>query len=61
VSDRQTTNAERAMAANAHSRSQQGAAADRARHKAVRRGATADPPKSTDLTGPGGDPAQGKR
>jgi len=56
------TDAERAMNANAKSRVQQGARDDKAtRRNAARRHGTADPPGSTDLTGPGGDPAEGKR
>lgn len=55
------TDAEKAMDANARSRSQQGAEADRAQKKAARSAATRDPPASTDLSGPAGDPAEGKR
>ena len=61
MAERQATNAEKAMGANAKSRSQQGAASDKARRKAAHRSGTADPPKGADLTGPRGDPAEGKR
>ena len=56
------TDAEKAMKANAKSRVQQGARDDKAiRKDAERKRETVDPPGSTDLTGPGGDPAEGKR
>lgn len=55
------TNAEKAMGANAESRAQQGAASDQASKDSAESPGTADPPPSTDLTGPGGDPAEGKR
>jgi hypothetical protein len=53
--------AENAMKANAESRTEQGSAADAASHKANGKRRTANPPSSSDLTGPGGDPAEGKR
>jgi hypothetical protein len=55
------TDAEKAMKANADSRKRQGARSDRATRKAAEAAATSDPPPSADLTGPGGDPAEGKR
>lgn len=57
------TNAEKAMTANADSRVQQGVQDDEASRKAAagQTTPTARPPASTDLTGPGGDPAEGKR
>lgn len=55
------TDAEKAMAANADSRAQQGADSDKALRKADRLRRAANPPPSRDLTGPAGDPAEGKR
>jgi hypothetical protein len=54
---RARSDVEKAMRAHADSRTKQGAKSD----KALRKAATAHPPPSTDLTGPGGDPAEGKR
>jgi len=53
--------AEKVMQANAKSRADQGSEADRATKAAAQFDGTANPPPSTDLTGPGGDPAEGKR
>ena len=62
MSKAEPTDAEKAMGANARSRVRQGARADKAtKSRAEGTPATADPPGSTDLTGPGGDPAEGKR
>jgi hypothetical protein len=61
VPDHVATDAEKAMAANAQSREQQGAESDDAQRKAEERGRTADPPPRADLTGPGCDPAESKR
>ena len=55
------TDAEKAMKANARSRVQQGTASDAAQRNGDDNAATANPPSSTDLTGPGGDPVEGKR
>ena len=55
------SDAEKAMGANAASRVRQGADADDASKKSAEHPGTANPPPSTDLTGPGGDPAEGKR
>lgn len=55
------SDAEKAMRANARSRVKQGAADDKATHDGAESARTANPPSSTDLTGPGGDPAEGKR
>jgi hypothetical protein len=60
MSDNVPTDAEKAMAANANSRTQQGVESDQATRKAATR-RKAKPPPSTDLTGPGGDPVEGKR
>lgn len=56
------TDAEKAMNANAKSRVDQGVDDDaRNRRRAGKAHGTANPPRSTDLTGPGGDPVEGKR
>ena len=52
---------ERAMKANARSRVQQGVDDDKATRDGAEADKTANPPPSTDLTGPGGDPAEGRR
>ena len=61
MSEPTPSNAEKAMTANADSRVQQGVKTDKARRKAEAEEAVAHPPVSTDLTGPGGDPVEGKR
>ena len=61
MSRRAPTNAEKAMGANAESRAQQGATSDQASKESAEGAETANPPSSTDQTGPGGDPAEGKR
>ncbi len=56
------TDAEKAMGANAKSRVEQGVDSDAvSRQGSEREAGTADAPSSTDLMGPGGDPAEGKR
>ena len=59
--NRPKTDAEKAMAANARSPTRQGLAADEAIRKRVRGRRTSNPPPGTDHTGPGEDPAEGKR
>jgi hypothetical protein len=61
MSQAHPTDAEKAMKANARSRVKQGAADDKATRDGAEGKKTANPPSSTDLTGPGGDPAEGKR
>ncbi len=61
MSNRAPTNAEKAMGANAQSRARQGAKSDRASKESAEGSPTANPPSGADLTGPGGDPAEGKR
>jgi hypothetical protein len=60
MSQAHPTDAEKAMKANARSRVKQGAADDKATRDGAERKKTVSPPSSTDLTGPGGDPAEGK-
>jgi hypothetical protein len=55
------TDAEKAMAANAKSRERQGAESDQGARKAADARRKAKPAPSTKLTGPGGDPVEGKR
>ena len=61
MSQAQPTDAEKAMKANARSRVRQGAADDKASRDGAEGENTAHLPSSTDLTGPGGDPAEAKR
>lgn len=56
------TDAEKAMGANARSRVEQGVDSDAVSRQGSEAAAgTPDSPSSTDLMGPGGDPAEGKR
>ena len=60
--DPKPSDAEKAMGANAESRVQQGVEDDEANRKSASEDqAVTNPPPSTDLTGPGGDPAEGPR
>ncbi|MGZ3272591.1 MAG: hypothetical protein ACXU8Z_02410 [Caulobacteraceae bacterium] len=59
--NRASSDAEKAMGANADSRAQQGAASDKALKRAEARDEAANPPPGADLAGPAGDPAEGKR
>jgi hypothetical protein len=61
MSQANPTDAEKAMKANARSRVKQGVADDQATRDGDERRRTANTPSSSDLTGPGGDPAEGKR
>ena len=56
-----SSDAEKAMGANADSRAQQGAASDKALKRAEERDGAENPPAGADLLGPKGDPAEGKR
>jgi hypothetical protein len=58
---RTPSQAEKAMGANAESRAQQGVDSDKASKEATEHHGTANPPPSTDLMGPGGDPVERKR
>ena len=61
MTKRAPSDVERAMGAHAETRTDQGVESDKALRKAADPHGTANPPPSTDLTGPGGDPAEGKR
>ena len=59
--NRASSDAEKAMGANADSRAQQGAESDKALKRAEERDGTANPRPGANVTGPGGDTAGGKR
>lgn len=61
MSQAHPTDAEKAMKANARSRVRQGVADDKATRDGAEGRKTANPPAGADPTGPGGDPAEGKR